>query len=393
MKWLGIIAMTLLMTMTGCKKEMGTQYRECFENDDAVSLKDVIDTYNKYASAQKDSAGFDLFDALYGKEAADNLVEYEIVSDTAFALQLPEYATSNHPFLSSAEVFYNSCLLAFNVWSNHELWLRGSNGFELVEEKDVVDGINAISEECIRDKDLREAARTYKDSIVIMMKRSSEEWEEDEHSMNLLIAFGNKLEAQSYQYFTKEEEFVDSLSDMTKELVDETKPTLELYRQVEADKRVKMMLYSLNDCSTFDEQCSLFLNWADSPEAELENEWIVAVAERLMNGGQYNPCLNNIWIIWRCLFQYCYGGISRDAPIPNSIYNEMRKKCYLTCLKRIERHPHDVFAMNCAAAMGGRVNINRLGQNVFGNNAVIEKHTYLSGRDEKKDKGSEEIIE
>ena len=385
--------MTLLMTMTGCKKEMGTQYRECFENDDAVSLKDVIDTYNKYASAQKDSAGFDLFDALYGKEAADNLVEYEIVSDTAFALQLPEYATSNHPFLSSAEVFYNSCLLAFNVWSNHELWLRGSNGFELVEEKDVVDGINAISEECIRDKDLREAARTYKDSIVIMMKRSSEEWEEDEHSMNLLIAFGNKLEAQSYQYFTKEEEFVDSLSDMTKELVDETKPTLELYRQVEADKRVKMMLYSLNDCSTFDEQCSLFLNWADSPEAELENEWIVAVAERLMNGGQYNPCLNNIWIIWRCLFQYCYGGISRDAPIPNSIYNEMRKKCYLTCLKRIERHPHDVFAMNCAAAMGGRVNINRLGQNVFGNNAVIEKHTYLSGRDEKKDKGSEEIIE
>ena len=29
MKWFGIIAMTLLMTMTGCKKEMGTQYRGC----------------------------------------------------------------------------------------------------------------------------------------------------------------------------------------------------------------------------------------------------------------------------------------------------------------------------------------------------------------------------
>ena len=38
MKWFGIIAMTLLMTMTGCKKEMGTQYRGCLENDDAVSL-------------------------------------------------------------------------------------------------------------------------------------------------------------------------------------------------------------------------------------------------------------------------------------------------------------------------------------------------------------------
>ena len=390
MKWFGIIAMILLMTMTGCKKGMGTLYRGCFENDDAVSLKDIIKIYDKYASAKEDSTDFDLFAAFYGQDAADNVLEYEIVSDTAFALQLPEYAISNHPFLSNAEVFYNSCLLAFNVWSNHELWLRGCDGFELAEEKDVVDGIKAISEVCIRDKELRQAAKTYKDSIVIMMKRTPEEWGEEEHSMDLLITFGNKIEAKSYKYFTDEKKFVDSLNAMTKELADATKPTLELYRKVEADKRVEMMLHSLNDCSTFDEQCSLFLNWADSPEAELENEWIVAVAEKLMNSGKYNPCLNNIWIIWRCLYQYCYGGISRDSSIPNSIYNDMRKKCYLTCLKRIEKNPNDVFAMNCAAAVGGRVNINRFGQNMFGNEAVIEKHTYLSGRDDKEDKESEE---
>ena len=110
MKWFGIIAMTLLMTMTGCKKEMGTQYRECFENDDAVSLKDVIDVYDKYASAKEDSTDFDLFTAFYGEDAADKLLGYEIVSDTAFALQLPQYAASKHPFLSNAEVFYNVCL-------------------------------------------------------------------------------------------------------------------------------------------------------------------------------------------------------------------------------------------------------------------------------------------
>ena len=63
----------------------------------------------------------------------------------------------------------------------------------------------------------------------------------------------------------------------------------------------------------------------------------------------------------------------------------MRKKCYLTCLKRIEKNPNDVFAMNCAAAVGGRVNINRYGQFMFGNDAVVEKHTYLSGRDDKED--------
>ena len=65
---------------------------------------------------------------------------------------------------------------------------------------------------------------------------------------------------------------MDSLYAMSKVLNDATKPTQELYRKVEADKRVEMMLHSLNECSTFDEQCSLLLNWADSPEAELEDE-------------------------------------------------------------------------------------------------------------------------
>lgn len=381
MKWFSIIAITLLMAMTGSKEAMGSQYRKYFGNEDAVSLKDLIDVYDKYASAKKDSADFDLFTVLYGTEANERLFTNEIVNDTTFALQLPEYATSSHPFLSGAEVFYNSCLLAFNVWSNHELWLRGCDGLERVPGKDVVAGIKAISVSCIRDNELRQAAKTYKDGIVNMMKRSYEDWDEEENSMDLLIAFSEKVEAKAYKYFTDVDMFVDSLDAMTTELLDVTKPTLELYKHTAADKRVEMMLHSLNNCSTFDEQCSLFLNWADCPEAELEDEWIVAVAERLMDSGKYNPCLNNIWIIWRCLYQCCYGGISRDSFIPNDLYNEMRKKCYLACLKKIEKNPQDVFAMNCAAAIGGRVNINRYGQNLFGNEALIEMHTILSGRD------------
>ena len=44
--------------------------------------------------------------------------------------------------------------------------------------------------------------------------------------------------------------------------------------------------------------------------------------------------------------------------------------------------------MNSAAAIGGRMNIIRNGQFMFGNDAVVEKHTYLSGRDDKE--GTEE---
>ena len=140
------------------------------------------------------------------------------------------------------------------------------------------------------------------------------------------------------------------------------------------------MLGALNECSTFDEQCSLFLNWIDSKEAEMDDEWIIAVAGRLIDSGKYNPCLNDIWLVWRCLFQIQYCGISRDSSIPNGFYNDMRKKCYLTCLKRIESHPDDVFAMNCAAFIGGRTNINRIGQALFGNEALTEMAECLPGR-------------
>ena len=54
--------------------------------------------------------------------------------------------------------------------------------------------------------------------------------------------------------------------------------------------------------------------------------------------------------------------------------------CYVTCLKRIEKQPDDVYAMNCAAALGGRTNLNRFGQNYFGNEAMIEEAMMLPKR-------------
>ena len=46
--------------------------------------------------------------------------------------------------------------------------------------------------------------------------------------------------------------------------------------------------------------------------------------------------------------------------------------------------------MNCAASLGGRVNLNRFGEYLFGNEAVVEKHTMLSVRDEQAAADGEE---
>ena len=98
-----------------------------------------------------------------------------------------------------------------------------------------------------------------------------------------------------------------------------------------------------------------------------------------MRSGKYNPMLFNIWLDWRCLTQGMLGA-SRDSEIPNQMYNQMRKRCYITCLKRIEEYPQDALAMNCAAVLAGRVNILRSGAFMFGNDGILEMHEFMPKR-------------
>lgn len=379
MKILKYLMLACLPLVASCAKPVGDKFADSFENQDAVDLSEVIEVYDAYSKAEKDGSEYDLSKALEGSnlDCIDNGL---IFSDTAFTVQLPQYAGSKQPFLASAQDFYNSCRFAFDVWSNFDIWLRASTGSDLVNCADVIAGTRSISENCIHSKSLREAAKNYKDSLMLLMSKPYDEWGEDDSSMDVLLNFSSIIEKRAYKYYSSQEAFVDSLTDMGHELRNATKVQLETYQQTDSLKRLGYMLNALNECSTFDEQCSLFFNWIDSKEAEMDDEWIIAVAGRLMDSGKYNPCLSDIWLVWRCLFQIQYCGISRDSSIPNSFYNDMRKKCYLTCLKRIEAQPDDVFAMNCAAFLGGRTNINRIGQSIFGNEALTELAECLPGR-------------
>lgn len=386
-KFFYVMAMVLLITMTGCKKSVESPYSEYFDADEAVSLKELIELYDEYTSieSEEDDDSYDLYSVLYGKEFSYDEF-YNCLNDTTFALYLPEYISSSHPFLSRAETFYNSCLLVNNIWTDFDYWLR----FGLDPDDSVVDSIRSINEDCIRDNELRDAARVYKDSIVAKMQRSIDGLNEDENVMEPYEIVSSKITSKSYCFYSDEQQFHDSLGSMQQYILAATKPMAEKAMNA-GDNGVRQMLCMLNDCSTFDYQCSLLLNWVNNPcsVSGTEDEWIVAVADRLIKSDKYNPCLHYIWILWRSMFQLSYCGASQESSIPNSIYNDMRKKCYLTCLKRIERHPEDMFAMNCAAAIGGRMNINRQTYSVFGNDASVEMYYTLPGRFETEGEGDE----
>jgi len=345
-------------------------------NESPVDLSDLLKIYEEYTAVEGkklETAEEDLWRILGGSilENGDRIYLFE---DNSFAIHLPQYANSKSAFLANAEFLYNSCAFAFNLWSNYEVYRR----MGLAEPKEVVAACKKISPDCIKDVTVRNAAKAYLDSLIRVMRVFPGDDEVHSHSFDFLLAFNGIIEEKINTYYILDEDVQEYYIEMHREFLNLTAFKFESCTNMHENRRLKWILESLNKCRTFDEQCSLFFNWAYSDVAE--DMWITAVAQRLMQCGKYSPFFDRIWMIWRCLYQLIYFGQSRDAAIPNDYYNEMRKQCYLTCLNWIEKNPSDVLSMVCAGCIAGRRNIDRNGNYIMGNRATEEMWYVLPNR-------------
>ena len=383
-----LAAMCCAISLFSCEKK---EHSDLFDYSEPVDLSAILQAYNWYQHYE----GEDKDSILYTKmnlELPED--EFYLFEDTSFVLRVPEYANSKQPFLANAEDFYNSCALSWNVWSNYEVWYRGHTADLLRCDDEVKRSIESVSVNIIKDKEVRIAAQDFKKSILKLMKTEPDKWDEDFSPMDLLISFGDVVESKAYKFYDDEETFVvslDSVMDIAEGMVMEK---FQHYLDASADDQVQVILGELATCKNFDEQCSLWRNWANCDKSVIDDEWVLAVGRVLMESRNYSPILHRIWITWRAINQGLYFGSSRDSSIPNQYYNEYRKMCYVSCLKRIESHPDDIYAMNCAAAIGGRTNMNRFGQNYFGNEAMIERAMMMPKRyhsvDDSDDDSNEE---
>ena len=383
-----LAAMCCAVSMISCGEEKESDLFDYSKPVDLSTILQAYDWYQNYEGENKDSILY----TKIGLELPED--EFYLFEDTAFVLRVPEYEDSKQPFLANAEDFFNSCALSWNVWSNHEVWYRGHTADLLRYDDEVKRSIEAVSVNIIKDKEVRKAAQDYKDSLLKLMKSEPDDWDEDVSPMELLISFGDIVESKAYKFYDDEDTFVESLDSVMDIAEGMVLDKFLHYLDASEDDQVQVMLGELATCRNFDEQCSLWRNWANCDKSSIDDEWIAAVGSALMESGNYSPILHRIWITWRAISQGLYFGSSRDSSIPNQYYNEYRKMCYVSCLKRIERHPDDIFAMNCAAAIGGRTNMNRFGQNYFGNEAMIERammmpKRYHTGEDEDSDDDTE----
>jgi len=379
-----LAAMCCAVSLISCEEEKES---DLFDYSKPVDLSTILQTYDWYQHYEGENKDSILYTKI-GLELPED--EFYLFEDTSFVLRVPEYDDSKQPFLANAEDFYNSCALSWNVWSNHEVWYRGHTADLLRYDEEVKNSIEAVSVNIIKDKEVRKAAQDYKDSLLKLMKSEPDDWGEDVNPMELLISFGDVVESKAYKFYDDEDTFVESLDSVMDIAEGMVMDKFQHYLDASEDDQVQVMLGELATCRNFDEQCSLWRNWANCDKSSIDDEWIAAVGSALMESGNYSPILHRIWITWRAISQGLYFGSSRDSSIPNQYYNEYRKMCYVSCLKRIERHPDDIYAMNCAAAIGGRTNMNRFGQNYFGNEAMIERAMMMPKRYHSADDSDEE---
>lgn len=375
MRYIQLFTMTICaLAMFSCDKHEET---DLYDNSPAVDLSDIVDACKWFQTTDEEDKGIKLITKI-----SPDLPEQEfyLFDDTSFVVRLPEHMKTKHPVLSSAEDFYNTYCLGWNIWSNVEIWFRGATSNTLCKDEDVRKAIQNISTSSIKDKELRKAAQFFKDSMLILMKTSPEKWSDDEDATDHLIALGEKTEEKAFKYFEDEDSFFVALDSVLEEAESLAQERFQRYIDADEESQLEVILKELNSCKTFDEQCSLWRNWANSDKSEIEDEWLVAVGDRLMRSGKYNPLLGRIWLTWRALCQSSHFGMSRDSYIPNHYYNEFRKMCYISCLKSIERHPDDIFAINCAYSIAGRTNLLRFGENMMGNDALTEAYRMMPNR-------------
>lgn len=359
---------------TSCDEE---DISSSFEYSMPIDLTEILQTYELY---QKSSAQDQ--DSILLSFVDEEMCEEEVAlfEDTSFVIRLPEYKDSKIPFLAVAEEFYNNCMFVWNMWSNFEVWYRGHTAGDLRNDKDIIQSIRAFDVNIIRDAELNKAAQSYRDSILVLMSMGLEGWDEVHNAWNVRGTYSDAIAKKACRFYDDKDEFLDRYNRFVKYAEGMGDDKFSHYLNSDEDEQLNVMLSVLNTCANFDEQCSLWRKWANSKESQGEDAWLVAVGNKLMGSGKYNPNLNRIWITWRTLCQFCYCGASKDSEIPNPFYNQYRRMCYHTCLRRIETHPDDIFAMNCAASLAGRPNVIRIGDFLYGNEAVIDASQMMPER-------------
>lgn len=360
-----------ILLLLGYGKAFGQEYDGLLMHSEPVDISRYLEVCDWLSLHSEDDNYYNEQDSLIDLDLPTDDDYSVLYSGKSYAVSVPKYYRSKNPFIRYAQNLYNGFVYARNMYCNYEVWIRINSTYlsdlsYWVDDKDIISATKKIRASVIRDRKLRRVARKSKEAIVEHLKKGYDEETEFE-GIDALMSFCDLV----YDRSLKLQDMIDTANHIVDSIwgvnVGIAQERLQRYLDAEEDNRLRIMLEEMAACRDFDEQCVLWINWVMNRDFD-DYMFILATGCVLMDSGNYSPVLDEVWDTWRSFFQPLFHGASVDALIPNAYYNKYRKKCFITCLKHIDKHPDDVYAMMCAANLAVNSNIERYGG--FGNTAM-----------------------
>lgn len=377
---LGMIGITAAVLTTSCNNQSQ-------EEVSPVDLSDVIKIHEWYTSTPesygRDSMLTEKFMVGYPLNDYENEcdTDYGVIRADSVSVDFKQFENSKVPLVKNFGDIYNSCLMVHGITSNMELWARLKNG-EPGESvpSDMNDEIKKFDTNVIKDPELRTCISRFKQQVAELTSTEQISHIDKDSLMNNYLdsvykGIGKKLDEVD-KSIHKDKKAVEAYENKVTALKEASNKALDRYNKADSASRLKVILTDLNNCKTLDEQCSLWLAWAQSEKSRNEEQWYNYVAYKILTSGKCSGFTQIMWLVWRAETQMMYYGLSSYSYIPNQFYNNIRKQCFIATLEYIEKHPDDVMTMENAYCFAGEYNLSRFGA-FTGNEAIILLAQYL----------------
>lgn len=368
------------LSLASCS-DQGGKYGASMSSIGKEKKVDVSDIIHSHEVCMKEpSKSFDTVDKLY--EDFNDLQEDDLFcfqSDADYLVVMPELDKSDNEDARAMVDWYNAGVTISNVLSDLEMVWR-----ELVKPEDEKEAFARYDMSHYYSKRVQGIMQTMQSDVKKLMAEEEEnnEWAVDDSLTNAIFSAVEKL--NSIIPVEMEESLVLDIIDEVDSagvLLVEEKLEKMWAKEMDDDKRVDLFLRAIQNASSFDEQCELLCGWADNEKSTAaQDDWIAVVALRLLTADKYSICLDRVWGIFRCLYQYEYCGLSKDSNIPNEAYNVLRRRAFVTCLRHVMDCPDDDYARIMLVQFAGEDNLKRFGEYEFGNQVVEEQIKYMYER-------------
>ena len=226
----------------------------------------------------------------------------------------------------------------------------------------VVDAIESIKTDVIKDNEIRKAAENYVKAFTDVLPRDTILWQPVDSILwekvsdaitNYAIILSSRYALDRYGKITEEDvrEYMD-----IEQFIPQYDSIFNM-RKNQSEENVRYLLLMADQTPNFDRECIYTVEFAHQLRYK-EPHPAIPKLEGLMKSGKYSRYLHEVWRTWRCLKQLEISP-SRDGMILN--------------LKQIVMNPQDIKAINDFCFLATCDNIIRYCDYLFGNSAPLEQ--------------------